>query len=81
WTKSGTYMNFGTFLDKNGHFFDTVHFPKVALQYPLAGKGFYKIKGKVVLDFNYPIIEVERMEKLPIVDRYGKVPDIKHAVR
>jgi DNA polymerase-3 subunit alpha len=35
WTRSREYMNFGTFLDKNGDVFDTVHFPNIAKQYPL----------------------------------------------
>ena len=34
-------MKFGTFLDINGTFFDTVHFPPSLKQYPLYGNGVY----------------------------------------
>ena len=41
-------MYFGTFLDRDGDFIDTVHFPPVAAKYPFRGKGIYKITGKVM---------------------------------
>ena len=65
-------MNFGTWVDKRGRFFDTTHFPTSIQRYPFRGKGCYLIKGIVVLDFEFPSIEVTRMEKLPIVkdERY-----------
>jgi DNA polymerase-3 subunit alpha len=62
-TKNNETMYFGTFHDSFENTFDTVHFPKISLQYPFRGKGFYSIKGKVVLDFTYPMVEVESMEK------------------
>ncbi len=65
-------MCFGTWYDKEGHYFDTVHFPPSLQSFPLRGKGIYRIWGKVVLDFGFPSIEVRRMEKLPWVadERY-----------
>ena len=63
-------MHFGTFYDSEGLVFDTTHFPPVAKQFPFKGKGFYEIKGTVVEDFGYPMIEVGFMEKLPMVDKY-----------
>jgi DNA-directed DNA polymerase III PolC len=65
-------MNFGTFIDTNGHFFDTVHFPIALNRYPFKGAGCYAIEGKVVEEFGFPSIEVSRMEKLPYVkdERY-----------
>ncbi len=65
-------MNFGTFFDVKGEFFDTVHFPPVMKQYPFKGRGVYLILGKVVEEFGFPIIEVEKMAKLPLVkdERY-----------
>jgi hypothetical protein len=33
-------MFFGTFLDRDGDFIDTVHFPPVATKFPFRGKGF-----------------------------------------
>jgi len=59
-------MYFGTFLDEEGYFLDTVHFPEVARQYPFRGPGIYAIKGKVVEEFKYMSLEVTAMEKLPM---------------
>ncbi|QCK15985.1 DNA polymerase III subunit alpha [Mangrovivirga cuniculi] len=68
-TKDRKPMFFGTFIDKNGDFFDTTHFPNTAKKYPFRGAGFYNIEGKVVEDFEYPMIEITKMEKVPMVDR------------
>jgi len=65
-TKNGKVMKFGTFLDVDGDFFDTVHFPPSLAKWPLYGNGLYLIMGKVVLDFGYPAIEVERIERMPL---------------
>ena len=72
-TRNGDLMHFGAFYDKHGIFFDTVHFPNVARDYPFRGRGFYRMKGKVVEDFGVPIIEVHWMEKLPLIDRNKQV--------
>jgi DNA polymerase-3 subunit alpha len=65
-------MNFGTFFDTEGEFFDTVHFPPSLKSYPFKGRGVYLILGKVVEEFGFPSIEVEKMAKLPLVkdERY-----------
>ena len=59
-------MAFGTFLDTQGDFFDTTHFPPALRAYPFRGAGMYLILGKVVEEFGFPSIEVEKMAKLPI---------------
>ncbi len=46
-------MNFGTFYDSQGTFFDMVHFPEIAGRYPFRGRGFYAIKGRVAEDFEW----------------------------
>jgi DNA polymerase-3 subunit alpha len=71
-TVNDKLMNFGTFIDTNGHFFDTVHFPVSLNRYPFKGPGCYAIRGSVVQEFGFPSIEVSRMEKLPFVkdERY-----------
>ncbi len=69
-TKNGQHMYFGTFYDADGEVFDTTHFPVTASKYPFRGRGFYRIRGKVVDDFGYPMIEVNWMEKLTMVDKY-----------
>lgn len=71
-TKDHKLMHFGTFIDREGAFFDTTHFPDTARKHPFRGKGFYSLRGKVVEDFGYPMIEVTSMEKLPMVQ---KVPE------
>jgi len=65
-SRNGTQMKFGTFLDSNGDFFDTVHFPGSLDQFPLRGHGIYLIEGKVVTDFGYPSVEVSRCGKMPL---------------
>ena len=62
----GHGMHFGTFTDRNGDVFDTVHFPDVAQKFAFKGRGFYAIAGTVVEDFGYPMIEVDYMKKLPM---------------
>ncbi|MFO8236512.1 MAG: DNA polymerase III subunit alpha [Bacteroidales bacterium] len=59
-------MNFATFLDTKGEFFDTVHFPKVLKQYSFRGAGVYLILGKIVEEFGFASLEVEKMAKLSL---------------
>lgn len=65
-TSRGQEMNFGTFIDSEGAFFDTVHFPPSLQSYPFQGAGLYLMEGKVVEDFGFPSIEVSRLGKMPI---------------
>ncbi len=67
-TKNNKKMWFGTFLDNDGNFLDTIHFPASTPAYPFRGKGCYLIEGKVVDDFGYPSIDVNKFAKLPIRD-------------
>ncbi len=60
-------MNFGTWVDARGHFFDTTHFPPSLAAYPFKGKGCYIIRGIIVEDFGFPSMEVVKMEILPYV--------------
>jgi DNA polymerase-3 subunit alpha len=68
-TKNNTTMSFGTFIDSNFDWLDTVHFPNALQKYPLQGKGFYRITGKVVEDFNVFAIEVSHMVKVGYKER------------
>ncbi|MBE9600750.1 DNA polymerase III subunit alpha [Pedobacter sp. MC2016-24] len=65
-TKNNKKMWFGTFLDADGNFFDTTHFPNNTSVYPFRGTGCYLILGKVVVDFGFPSIEVAKFAKLEI---------------
>ena len=71
-TSNRKLMNFGTWTDMEGKFFDTTHFPNALAQFPFKGKGCYLITGKVVEDFEFPSLDVIKMEKLPYVkdERY-----------
>ncbi|GAB1309031.1 DNA polymerase III subunit alpha [Urechidicola sp. KH5] len=68
-------MYFGTFIDAEGNWIDTVHFPPVAKRYPFRGKGVYALYGKVVEEFDFLSIEVQRMKKLDYVE------DVRYKVK
>lgn len=58
-------MQFGTFIDKDGNWIDTVHFPPTVQKYPFRGKGIYRLKGKVMEEFGFYTLEVFKMERMP----------------
>jgi len=60
------WMNFGCFIDAEGSFFDTTHFPQSLKDYPFRGGGTYLILGKVVEEYGFPSVEVEKLAKLPV---------------
>ncbi|MGN6400690.1 MAG: DNA polymerase III subunit alpha [Flavisolibacter sp.] len=68
-TKNNDQMYFGTFIDKDLDWIDTVHFPDVARRYPINNSGFYRITGKVVEDFGVQSIEVSKMIKVGYKNR------------
>ena len=78
-TSKGAEMNFGTFIDLDGGFIDTTHFPNVTAKYPFRGKGVYRIVGKVVEEFDFLSIEVTQLFKEPFIDdpRYAESTRIK----
>ncbi|MFT7363455.1 MAG: DNA-directed DNA polymerase III PolC, partial [Algoriphagus sp.] len=63
-TVKGEVMNFGTFVDREGHWIDTVHFPPVVKKYPFKGRAIYLIEGKVTAEFDFYSIEVTKCERL-----------------
>ncbi len=65
-TIKNDWMNFGCFIDAEGNFFDTTHFSQSLDNYPFKGSGTYLILGKVVEEFGFPSLEVEKMAKLPV---------------
>ncbi len=68
-TSQKTLMQFGTFIDYEGNWIDTVHFPPSVARFPFRGRGCYLLKGKVVEEFNYHTIEINYMERLDYVNR------------
>ncbi len=67
-TSNGKPMYFGTFLDIDGDFIDTVHFPPSAEKHPFRGTAVYQITGKVIEEFDCINIEVSSMERLAIIE-------------
>ena len=72
-------MQFGTWLDRDGYFIDSTHFPPVAAKYPFRGRGVYELFGKVVEEFDFYSLELIAMRKLEYVHdpRYAEEP--RHA--
>ncbi len=66
-TSDGKRMHFGTFHDRTGRVFDTVHFPPVAAKYPFRGRGIYVLEGIVVEEFGFFSIEVSSMVKADLI--------------
>ena len=73
-THKGDRMYFGTFLDRNGDYIDTVHFPPAARKYPFRGRGVYQLIGKVMEEFDCISIEINSMKKLDMMQdpRYAE---------
>lgn len=68
-TSRGDKMYFGTFIDQEGDWIDTVHFPPSAAAFPFRGNGSYELKGKVVVEFDFIYIDVRSMMRLDTVNR------------
>ncbi|NEW77875.1 MAG: DNA polymerase III subunit alpha [Gelidibacter sp.] len=66
-TSKGDLMYFGNFVDVKGDHIDTVHFPPAVKKYPFKGRGVYELTGKVTEEFDCITVEIERMEKLAII--------------
>ena len=63
-TIKGDRMSFGCWIDENGQYFDTVHFPDSLRAFPFQGAGVYELHGLVSWDFGFPGLEVFRMLRL-----------------
>lgn len=65
-TKRGN-MYFGTWIDNEGAYFDTAHFPDSLVQNPFQGGGCYLLLGTVEIDYHFPTITISRMAKMPFI--------------
>ncbi|MCU7618499.1 DNA polymerase III subunit alpha [Chryseobacterium sp. PBS4-4] len=65
-TKRGA-MFFGTWIDAEGEYFDTAHFPNCLEEYPFQGGGCYLLLGTVEVDFHFPTITIQKMAKMPFI--------------
>lgn len=66
-TGKGEIMNFMTWIDSDGKFYDTVHFPDSLKEYPFRGPGVYLMLGIVDVEFEYPVLRVQKFAKMPFV--------------
>jgi len=65
-TKKGN-MYFGTWIDHEGTYFDTAHFPDSLAQHPFQGGGCYLLLGNVEVDYHFPTITISKMAKMPFI--------------
>ena len=75
-TSKGDRMYFGNFIDREGGFVDTAHFPHPnRSNMEWRGQGIYWISGKVMEEFDAWSIEVDEMKKVPYLDdpRYSEL--------
>ena len=77
-TKRGT-MFFGTWIDVNGDYFDTAHFPDSLQHSPFKGGGCYLLLGTVEVDYHFPTLTIHKMAKLPFIPDPRYAHDKKHA--
>lgn len=75
-TVKGERMAFGTWLDQDGFFFDTTHFPRILQLHPFRGSGIYRIEGRIDEEFGFCSVTVERMEKLALAGLPGSAPEL-----
>jgi DNA polymerase-3 subunit alpha len=61
YTSKGEKMYFGTFVDLDGHWIDTVHFPPSASRSPFRGPGVYLISGQVAIEHDHLAINVSQL--------------------
>lgn len=75
-TVKGT-MFFGTWIDYEGSYFDTTHFPDNLQQFPFQGGGCYLLLGIVAVDYHFPTLTILKMAKMPFVPdpRYSDAKD------
>ena len=52
------------FLDRDGDFLDTVHFPDSLRRFPFMKSGFYILEGTVIAEFGVYSLDVHHMRKI-----------------
>lgn len=66
-TSNSQIMNFMTWIDSEGNFFDSVHFPDTLKEYPFRGFGVYLLLGIVDVEFGYPVLRAQKLAKMPFM--------------
>ncbi|WP_294319320.1 DNA polymerase III subunit alpha [uncultured Chryseobacterium sp.] len=60
-------MYFGTWIDVEGQYFDTAHFPDSLKKFPFKEGGIYLLLGTVEVDYHFPTVTITRMAKMPLI--------------
>lgn len=60
-------MFFGTWIDAEGEYFDTAHFPDSLRQFPFKEGGIYLLLGTVEVDYHFPTVTINKMAKMPLI--------------
>ena len=60
-------MYFGTWIDAEGQYFDTAHFPDSLAKFPFKEGGIYLLLGTVEVDYHFPTITITKMAKMPLI--------------
>ena len=66
-TGKGERMCFGCFIDSEGHWLDSVHFPPALKRQNFRGRGIYRIAGPVREEYGCVHIEAHQLEKLSYI--------------
>ncbi|MCX8524607.1 DNA polymerase III subunit alpha [Chryseobacterium formosus] len=80
-------MYFGTWIDAEGQYFDTAHFPDSLRQFPFKEGGIYILLGTVEVDYHFPTITITKMSKMPLIadPRYSmdedKAKEVENTLR
>lgn len=65
-TSNDKLIRFCTFIDGDGHYFDTVHFTNVVDLYPIHGMGVYACYGKVTEEFDFCSLDIIWSKKMSL---------------
>ena len=65
-TSQNKLMRLSTFIDKDGHYFDAVHFTNVVHQYPVNGMGIYGCYGKITNRYGFCSMNVIQSKKMSV---------------
>ncbi|KNB61167.1 MULTISPECIES: DNA polymerase III subunit alpha [Chryseobacterium] len=60
-------MYFGTWIDAEGQYFDTAHFPDSLKKFPFKEGGIYYLLGTVEIDYHFPTVTILKMAKMPLI--------------
>ncbi|NMR35318.1 DNA polymerase III subunit alpha [Chryseobacterium aquaticum] len=80
-------MYFGTWVDAEGQYFDTAHFPDSLRSFPFKEGGIYLLLGIVEVDYHFPTITITKMAKMPLISdpRYSidedKSKEVENSLR